>query len=88
MCLDRGSRSLSPAQRCGRTTPVSAITEGHGLNITVVSYRDHLDFGLIACCELVPDVDEFEVVFNELLSAQVRLAENVGENQERFRGPG
>lgn len=60
--------------------PVSAITDGQGLNITVVSYRDHLDFGLIAGRELVPDVEEFEVAFNESLAELVRLAENVGEN--------
>ena len=38
--------------------PVSAITDGQGLNVTVVSNRDHLDFGLIACLELVPDLEE------------------------------
>ncbi len=37
--------------------PVSTIVEGQGLNITVQSYVDHLDFGLVACRELVPDLD-------------------------------
>jgi diacylglycerol O-acyltransferase len=36
--------------------PVSVITDGVGLNITVMSYLDHLDFGLVADRELVPDV--------------------------------
>ena len=36
--------------------PVSTIVEGQGLNITVQSYLDTLDFGLVACRELVPDV--------------------------------
>ena len=36
--------------------PVSTIAEGMGLNITVHSYLDRLDFGLIACRELVPDL--------------------------------
>lgn len=52
--------------------PVSTIAPGIGLNITVQSYVDTLDFGLVACRELIPDlddllamhVDEIEVLFN------------------------
>ncbi len=36
--------------------PVSTIVDGQGLNITVQSYLDTLDFGLVSCRELVPDV--------------------------------
>ncbi len=36
--------------------PVSTVTDGQGLNITVQSYLDMLDFGLVSCRELVPDV--------------------------------
>jgi WS/DGAT/MGAT family acyltransferase len=36
--------------------PLSMILEGQGLNITVQSYLDRLDFGLVCCPELVPDV--------------------------------
>jgi diacylglycerol O-acyltransferase len=36
--------------------PVSIVTEGQGLNITVVSYLDRLDFGFVVDRELVPDV--------------------------------
>ena len=38
--------------------PVSTIAEGVGLNITVHSYLDTLDFGLVACRQLVPDLDD------------------------------
>ncbi|MFM7391888.1 MAG: wax ester/triacylglycerol synthase family O-acyltransferase, partial [Actinomycetota bacterium] len=38
--------------------PLSIVTDGMGLNITVHSYLDKLDFGLIACRELVPDLDD------------------------------
>ena len=37
--------------------PLSAIADGQGLNITVMSYDDGMHFGLIADRELVPDVD-------------------------------
>jgi hypothetical protein len=37
--------------------PVSVITEGQGLNITVQSYLDRLDFGLLCDPDLVPDLD-------------------------------
>jgi diacylglycerol O-acyltransferase / wax synthase len=36
--------------------PVSTISDGIGLNITVHSYEDRLDFGLISDRELVPDL--------------------------------
>lgn len=37
--------------------PVSAVTDmTGGLNITLFSYDGHLDFGFIACREMVPDV--------------------------------
>lgn len=37
--------------------PVSTIAEGQGLNITVQSYLDTLDFGLVGCAELIPEID-------------------------------
>jgi WS/DGAT/MGAT family acyltransferase len=36
--------------------PVSAIIDGVGLNITVMSLDGHLDFGLVACRDLVEDL--------------------------------
>lgn len=38
--------------------PVSAIGEGVGLNITVQSYQDTIDVALLACRELLPDLDD------------------------------
>ncbi|HEX4108486.1 MAG TPA: wax ester/triacylglycerol synthase family O-acyltransferase [Solirubrobacteraceae bacterium] len=49
--------------------PLSMILEGQGLNITVQSYLDRLDFGLVCCPELVPDVDELlEAILGEITS--------------------
>jgi tetrahydromethanopterin S-methyltransferase subunit H len=36
--------------------PVSVVVDGVGLNITVMSYRNHLDFGIVADREQVDDV--------------------------------
>ena len=36
--------------------PVSIVTHGIGLNITLQSYRDHLDFGFIAGANILPNV--------------------------------
>ena len=38
--------------------PVSVITDGMGLNITVMSYRGHLDFGLVADRDQMPDLSK------------------------------
>jgi diacylglycerol O-acyltransferase / wax synthase len=53
--------------------PVSAIADGQGLNMTVQSYNGNLDFGFIACRELVPDLwvmaDLLHESMQELLDA-------------------
>ena len=53
--------------------PMGPLFEGVGLGVTVVSYRDHVDFGFIACPDLVPDVSELASTVNlemaELLDA-------------------
>jgi diacylglycerol O-acyltransferase len=36
--------------------PVSAVVDGVGLNITVMSYLDHLDFGIVADRDQIADV--------------------------------
>jgi WS/DGAT/MGAT family acyltransferase len=50
-----------PVYLCGARLlahyPVSVITNGQGLNITVIGYLGQLHFGLVSCRELVPDID-------------------------------
>jgi diacylglycerol O-acyltransferase / wax synthase len=36
--------------------PISVITDGMGLNITCMSYCGHIDFGLVADREQMPDL--------------------------------
>jgi diacylglycerol O-acyltransferase len=53
--------------------PVSALADGQGLNMTVQSYNGNLDFGFIACRDLVPDLwsmtDLLQDSMQELLDA-------------------
>jgi WS/DGAT/MGAT family acyltransferase len=47
--------------------PLSAIADGQGLNITVISYLDQMFFGLVACRELVPDLEAMAGYLNDEL---------------------
>jgi WS/DGAT/MGAT family acyltransferase len=55
--------------------PVSIVTDGLGLNITVMSYLDRLDFGVIVDRELVPDVWDLAGMFTAEIT---RLLEATG----------
>ncbi|MCU1429199.1 MAG: diacylglycerol O-acyltransferase [Actinomycetia bacterium] len=51
-------------------SPMGPLLYGGGLNITVISYMDQLEFGFLACPELVPDLwsiaDGIEIALEEL----------------------
>ena len=49
-------RIKATVRRVCHQFPVPVVTDGQGLNITVVSYLDRLDFGFIVDRELVDDV--------------------------------
>jgi diacylglycerol O-acyltransferase len=53
--------------------PMGPVSEGAGLNITVLSYRDHVDVGFLAGRELVPELGDMaqylEEAMGELLEA-------------------
>jgi diacylglycerol O-acyltransferase / wax synthase len=55
--------------------PVSVITDGLGLNITVVGYLGQLHFGLIGCRELVPDIDDIAGYLVDELELLLKAAE-------------
>jgi hypothetical protein len=55
--------------------PVSIVTHGIGLNITLQSYRDHLDFGFIAAANILPDPQSLA---NALPGELVKLEEAYG----------
>lgn len=49
--------------------PVSVILDGMGLNITVMSYMGHMDFGIVADRDQMPDVDVLLDYMHEELAA-------------------
>jgi diacylglycerol O-acyltransferase / wax synthase len=54
--------------------PVSAVTDmTGGLNITLFSYNGSLDFGLIACREMVPDVWNLITYLQDALAEMLAL---------------
>ncbi len=61
--------------RAKHYVPVSTIAEGQGLNITVQSYLDVLDFGIVADRELVPDVWDLVDLCVDEVNVLAELAE-------------
>jgi diacylglycerol O-acyltransferase len=61
LCISNVPGPNVPVYLCGAKLlahyPVSVVTDGQGLNITLVGYLGQLHFGLAACRELVPDID-------------------------------
>ncbi len=55
--------------------PLGPITEGSAVNITVVSYVDTVKVGVLACWELVPDVDVIACGLEDALAELVRAAD-------------
>ncbi|MEY2423936.1 MAG: diacylglycerol O-acyltransferase / wax synthase [Acidimicrobiaceae bacterium] len=59
--------------------PFGPLLEGAGLNLTVLSNMGHVDFGVIACRELVPDVWDIADGFAEaVLLLKKRADEEAG----------
>jgi diacylglycerol O-acyltransferase len=54
--------------------PVSVVTDGQGLNITLVGYLGQLHFGLVSCRELVPDIDVLAGYLVDELGSLVKAA--------------
>lgn len=71
--------------------PVSIATHGCALNITLTSYVDRLDFGLIACKIAVPDVqdiaDDILAEFKLLKKAALVSAAKAGAPKKKKPAP-
>jgi hypothetical protein len=55
--------------------PVSVVTNGQGLNITVIGYLGELHFGLLSCRELVPDIDNMAGYLVDELELLIKAAD-------------
>jgi len=54
--------------------PLGPIFDDISLNLTVISYLDHIDFGFIACRELIPDLDEMAAAVPDALAELMKAA--------------
>jgi WS/DGAT/MGAT family acyltransferase len=54
--------------------PMGPIFDGAALNLTVMSYLDHVDFGFLVCRELVPDVDDLAAAVPDALGDLLKVA--------------
>jgi len=54
--------------------PVGPVAEGVGLNVTIFSYLDQLQFGLLACRKLLPELDDLAVLIDDALGELVGCA--------------
>ncbi|MFC0542014.1 WS/DGAT/MGAT family O-acyltransferase [Kutzneria chonburiensis] len=54
--------------------PMSVILDGQGLNITLVGYLGELHFGLVACRELVPDIENLATYLVDELNLLLKAA--------------
>jgi hypothetical protein len=55
--------------------PVSIVTHGLALNITIVSYNGSLDFGLVACARAMPNLRQFAKYLQDAHRELVRMTE-------------
>jgi len=54
--------------------PVSAVSDvGGGINITVMSYNGHLDFGIVVCQDMIGDVWSIATYLHDALTELVEL---------------
>ena len=79
ICISNVPGPNVPVYLCGAKLlahyPVSVVTDGQGLNITLVGYLGQLHFGLVSCRELVPDIDTLAGYLTDELALLAEAAE-------------
>src|SRR3984957_2698368 len=81
LCISNVPGPNVPVYLCGAKLlahyPVSVITDGQGLNITLVGYLGRLHFGLVACRELVPDIETLASYLVDELELLLKAADQI-----------
>lgn len=67
--------------------PFGPLLEGAGLNVTVLSNMGHVDFGVIGCRELVPDIWSIADGFGEAVDELKALAERAAVADQASPAP-
>jgi diacylglycerol O-acyltransferase / wax synthase len=67
--------------------PVSVVIDGVGLNMTVMSYRDHLDFGVITDQGQIPDAWPFIAHLHEALEELESVLHRTGRTVKKGGKP-
>ncbi len=84
LCISNVPGPNIPVYLCGAKLlahyPVSVVTDGQGLNITLVGYLGQLHFGLVACRELMPDIETLATYLVEELELLVKVAADRGSS--------
>src|SRR4029077_19920658 len=57
--------------------PLGPIFDGAGLNLTVISYLDSIDFGFLGCRELLPDLDALAHAVPDALAELVKIVDTI-----------
>ena len=85
LCISNVPGPNVPVYLCGAKLlahyPVSVITDGQGLNITLVGYLGQLHFGLVSCRELVPDLETLASYLTEELEILAKAASELAASQ-------
>jgi WS/DGAT/MGAT family acyltransferase len=77
-----GTPLYAAGARVTAAYPLGPLTEGAGMNITVVSYRDSIDFGIIACERSVPHVADIALGFGAAVADLFKIALEAQEDGE------
>ncbi|HTX63608.1 MAG TPA: wax ester/triacylglycerol synthase family O-acyltransferase [Acidimicrobiales bacterium] len=54
--------------------PAGPVADGIGLNVTSMTYRGTVHFGIVSCPRLVPDVEELSVLLDDAIAELVAAA--------------